>query len=319
MNWLERYVGAVKNYLPRKNREDVGEELTSVLQDKLEAEEESRGKKLGENELKSWIETQDHPMVVAAGYQESREIISAELIPLYIYVLKIAFVLVFGLKVFSAGFYILSHDDVEFLKVSARLFGGLLMGLISALGSITLIFHFVGQHLSTKKLFKNWKADKLPKSWDKWAVVPYGETIFGIVLGVFMLAYVNSFFIGNWDFFGWTQALTLNPGLKEVVRYINIALVLGIAFKISLLLKPYWTTLKLGASIALSLFGLWILAMILGFDPIVTFDPALVAEHPGLNRLGGLDKIIKISLYIAGGSFLFEIFRNLYRMYLLKR
>ena len=31
MNWIERYVSAFKNYLPAKSRNDVGEELTSLL------------------------------------------------------------------------------------------------------------------------------------------------------------------------------------------------------------------------------------------------------------------------------------------------
>ncbi|MCH7631195.1 MAG: hypothetical protein IIC07_04825, partial [Proteobacteria bacterium] len=60
---MERYAGAVKNYLPRKIREDVGEEIMSGMRDKLEAKEDQLGRKLKGSELKKWIGGQAHPMV----------------------------------------------------------------------------------------------------------------------------------------------------------------------------------------------------------------------------------------------------------------
>ena len=35
MDWVDRYVEAVKRYLPRKSREDIGAELHSVLEEKV--------------------------------------------------------------------------------------------------------------------------------------------------------------------------------------------------------------------------------------------------------------------------------------------
>jgi len=43
MSWLHRYVEAVKRYLPRAKRDDVGEGLHSILEEKLEEAAAARG------------------------------------------------------------------------------------------------------------------------------------------------------------------------------------------------------------------------------------------------------------------------------------
>ena len=36
MNWLDRYVAAVRRYLPARQRADVGEEIRSTLQEQMD-------------------------------------------------------------------------------------------------------------------------------------------------------------------------------------------------------------------------------------------------------------------------------------------
>ena len=317
MNWLERYVGAVKNYLPRKIREDVGEEIMSGMRDKLEAKEDQLGRKLKESELKKWIGGQAHPMVVASGYQKRRELVSAELFPLYLYALKIALVIILVLKVLGIGFYIFGNNEFHISGMIVRLFSGLLENALLAFASITLVFHFLGEQFSASKFFEKWSVDNLPQTGHKWIAVPVGEMIFEIVIYLFALGLVNSFYFNQWDFW-WSDRLSLNPAIYGIVPWFNAVIVLFLVHRIWLVARPHWNTAKLVTDAALGVFGLWVLVMILSLDPIVSFDPAFVTDHPEIDRQIWVNRIVTYSLYFVGLSYLYELGRDLYRIYKLK-
>lgn len=317
MNWLERYVAGVKRYLPTKNREDIGEEIMSVLADKREAKEEILGREMNEKELKVWIGSQDHPMVLAAGYQERRELVTAELFPLYILALKIALGIVFGLKVLSTGFYILGSESFSFWNISGRLFGGLLEGGFLAFASITLVFHFLGQHISARKFYEKWKVSDLPISGAKWMTVSVGETVFEIIAYVFALGVLQVVLINEWGTW-WEGGISVNTEVYNLVIWVQAVIVLFLAHRLWLVIRPKWDVAKLLVNIGLTGFGLYVLTMFLNVEPFVYFDPAFVTDHPNIDRDGWLNRSITITLFIVGAVYLYEIGRDLYRLYRLR-
>lgn len=317
MNWLERYVEAVKRYLPKRNRDDLGEEILSALTDKLDAKEAELGRKMNPDEVKAWIAGQDHPMVLAAGYQEHREVVPSELFLPYLFALKIAFVIVFALKVFGTGVYILGHEEFEFSYISKHLLGGLIESVLLAFASITLIFHFLGRRISAKKLFSRWKVDDLPEGPAKWTAVPWGATIFEIVASVFFLGIVNGYYLGRWDF-PWADWMAVNPAFKALLPWVNTAVGIGIVHRLWLLFKPTWTISKLISRIVITGFSLWVLVMIMGIDPLLSYAPEYIVNHPGLGLDLWLDKVVSISLTIVGAFFIFDIIRDAYRIFRLQ-
>ena len=317
MNWLERYVEGVKRCLPRKNREDVGEEIMSVLVDKVEAEEENLGRKMNENELKEWVNSLDHPIVLAAGYQERRELVTAELFLLYTVALKIALAIIFSLKVISTGFYILGPGEFEFSYIWDKLFGGLLVQGLLAFASITLVFHFLGRHISAHRFFEKWKAKDLPLPGSKWMTVSVGELIFETIVYIFALGFVNSGFIGAWDFW-WSDAIALNTEIFTLIPWINAVIVLSIVFNIWVIARPHLNVPKIATNIGLGLFGLWVLGMVLAVDPILSFDQAFVTDHPNIDRGKWLNRTVTYSLYVVGVIYIYELIRDAYRIYKLR-
>jgi len=318
MNWLERYVEGVKRYLPQKKREDVGEEIKSVLTDKREAEEEKLGREMNEKELGKWITTQEHPMVLAAGYMERRELVTAELFPLYILALKISLAIVFGLKVLSAGFYILGPGEFEFSYIWGKLFGGLIENGLMAFASVTVVFHFLGKHISAKKFFENWSLSILPKSGAKWMTVPVGETIFEIIAYVFTLGVLQFVLVKKWGSW-WDDKVFISPDLLNLVVWVQVVIALFLVHRLWLVIRPQWNISKLATNIVLTAFGFYVLTLVLGVDPMVQFDQALVTDHPGLNRTEWITRIIRVGLYITGAVYIYEMGRDLYRMYQLNR
>lgn len=318
MNWLERYVEGVKRFLPRKKREDIGAEILSVLADKLEAEEDKRGRKLNDREMKEWVGSLDHPMALAAGYQERRELVSPELFPLYLFTLKIAIGIVFALKVFGTGFYILGAVDFNFWQIFQRLFNGLLESGLLAFASITVVFHFLGRHISARKFFDNWKVSDLPKSGAKWVTVPVGETVFEIVFYVFSLGVLQTIVMGKWDQW-WDSPISANPALYDLIGWVQAVIVLFLVHRLWLVIRPNWDTAKLTANILITGFGLWVLTMFMNIEPFLYFDPAFVTDHPGIDRGGWLNRGISITLFVIAAVYLYEIARDFYRIYKLNR
>ena len=58
--------------------------------------------------------------------------------------------------------------------------------------------------------------------------------------------------------------------------------------------------------------------MILSLDPIVFFDPAFVTDHPEIDRQIWVNRSVTYSLYFVGLVYLYELGRDLYRIYKLK-
>jgi hypothetical protein len=82
MTWVARYVSGVKRYLPRRTRNDIGDELRSILEDKIEEAEANRGRPLEEADVVSIIRRFGHPLEVAARYQNRGALINESLFPI---------------------------------------------------------------------------------------------------------------------------------------------------------------------------------------------------------------------------------------------
>lgn len=105
MNLIERYVQAVKSYLPAKMRDDVGEEPGLLLNEKLDDMRDEELEKNGNSEVSEesiceMILRQGHPMKVAASYQEPTALVSETLFPFYKQVLKWTISILIGIKIF---------------------------------------------------------------------------------------------------------------------------------------------------------------------------------------------------------------------------
>jgi hypothetical protein len=94
MELVDSYLSAVKRCLPRKQRNDIVEELREDLRSQLEARAEERGRPLTDAEQYAVLMQHGDPMVVARRYCPNRrslslgwELIGPELFPAYLFVL----------------------------------------------------------------------------------------------------------------------------------------------------------------------------------------------------------------------------------------
>ncbi len=88
MDLLERYLQAVKFWLPRAQKSDIIAELREDLSSQIEDKEASLGRPLNQDEIQAILKQCGHPMVVASRYQPQRQLIGPVLFPVYVFVLK---------------------------------------------------------------------------------------------------------------------------------------------------------------------------------------------------------------------------------------
>lgn len=89
MELLDRYLQAVRTYLPRSQQEDILKELRENLRGQIEDQESALGRALNEDELAEILKKHGHPLLVATRYRQTRHLIGSTLFPFYWLVVKI--------------------------------------------------------------------------------------------------------------------------------------------------------------------------------------------------------------------------------------
>ena len=88
MDMLDRYLQAVKFFLPGKQQDDIVRELSENLIARMEDREEELGRPLDEAEQAGILREHGHPMLVAGRYRTRQHLIGPTFFPLYLFALK---------------------------------------------------------------------------------------------------------------------------------------------------------------------------------------------------------------------------------------
>jgi hypothetical protein len=90
MELFERYLQAVKRYLPGERQDDIVAELRANLEAQREEREAALGRPLTEGEMIDWLKELGPPMQMASRYQAPRYVIGPTVFPMYWYILRLA-------------------------------------------------------------------------------------------------------------------------------------------------------------------------------------------------------------------------------------
>jgi hypothetical protein len=89
MTLLERYLRAVRFFLPRKHQDDIVRELYENISSDLEERAGALGRALHEAEVADILRRHGHPVIVAARYGPRQQLISPVVFPIYVLALKL--------------------------------------------------------------------------------------------------------------------------------------------------------------------------------------------------------------------------------------
>jgi len=236
MNWIERYVAQVKCYLPRSDRQDVAEELNSLLEEKATERRDALGHELTEEETFALLKEVGHPLVIASSYTNTGPLVSESLLPLYWLVVRYMAIILLAIYVASIGWYYLMGDRLPWPATNIHDLVNIGMFYFAA---ITLTFYFAGHYLQTLDFFKNWKPAQLP------AAGLERESLFSSVfIVIFMLAWFR--LLSAIPVEHNTEVLLGQTGdwLATFILWLKFQVLISLPVYVWLLFRSYWSVTR---------------------------------------------------------------------------
>lgn len=137
MELLERYLQAVRGYLPRNQQEDILKELRENLRAQIEDREVGLGRPLNGDEVAGILKKHGHPLFVASRYRQARHLIGPTLFPVYWFVMKMILgIMGFG---YAVSALVLIAQGKSFLEIFGALFN-YIGAVLPTFGWATIIF-----------------------------------------------------------------------------------------------------------------------------------------------------------------------------------
>ncbi len=92
MELLDRYLQAIEFWLPKRQRQDIIEELSEDLRSQIEEKETELGRKLQDAEVEAILKRCGAPLEVASRYRPQQYLIGPALFPVYRFVLAVSLI-----------------------------------------------------------------------------------------------------------------------------------------------------------------------------------------------------------------------------------
>src|SRR5216684_1036988 len=90
MDLINRYLQAVKFWLPAKQKQDIIAELSEDIHSQIEERESALGRKLTDDDVEQVLRQRGRPLLVAEKYLPQKSLIGPVVFPAYWFVLRLA-------------------------------------------------------------------------------------------------------------------------------------------------------------------------------------------------------------------------------------
>ena len=313
MDMLDRYLQAVKFFLPARQQDDIVRELAENLISQIEDREEELGRPLDESEQAAILRQHGHPMMVAGRYRSRQQLIGPVFFPLYLFSLKlglgVALLVTVVLTVVGSA---LHGDPLRHALDAMQAYPGraLMVFAWTTLGFAALDFA-----QARLRIGSDWDPRNLPR-----VVVPNDqisrlrtmcELVFQLVVLVWFLLLPGAPF------------LMLGPAAAivefgEVARMAYVPLLLLILATAALhlvdFIRPYWTRQRVLMRVAVAVTSLIVFTLLAAAEPL--FVTAIRSEGArdaaAIERLvSGIDAGFRIGFAVAAMVSIIEIVKLL--------
>jgi len=282
MDLVNRYLQAVRFWLPRRQQEDMIAELAEDLRSEIEERSRTLGRPLTEGEVEELLRQRGSPILVANRYLPQQSLIGPLLFPIYRFVvivvslvLLVPIFLGWLVTVLSPGFgAVRSHHWLSMIGLTGS---HLWTGWFAAMGIVTLVFAILERTHAQQHILESWNPRKLPPVRHP-SLIPRSTSAIELAVNLAVVFWwvanmapplrfhFGSFSIAltvEWTIFFWaTLVLTL---ANAVLASINVV-------------RPFWTTQRITTRLLVDLIGAvffcWLLrANIIASVGSPTFSP----------------------------------------------
>ena len=162
MELLDRYLKAVKLWLPSEQKQDIIAELSEDLHSQIEDKESELGRPLNDAEVDAILKKLGPPMLVAQRYLPPRYLIGPALFPTYSMVLRLSWMFIYtpwlliviGLKILAAS------GGAHTGAAASGMFEPFFRSLFIQFAVITGVFTAIERTHANAEFLKNWNPRK---------------------------------------------------------------------------------------------------------------------------------------------------------------
>jgi hypothetical protein len=249
---LDRYLHAVRFWLPKAQQQDIIAELSEDLRSQIEEKETGLGRSLNETEIEALLKQRGRPLLVANRYLPQESLIGPVLFPIYVFVMKVVavcylvpWVLVWiGMMSLSPA-YRAQHISAGWFGAIASAWGALWSSAFVALATVTLVFAVLERVQAKSHFLDQWHPRKLPLVRDSSHISRAGSLIEVVV---------NLVFAGWWIRLMSSPVILDRPEIRIVLsplwRYFFwgflILTFVNAALAVVNFARPYWTVPRAG-------------------------------------------------------------------------
>lgn len=293
MDLIERYVQEVGRRLPRSQREDVQDELRSLLQDMVEDRAQTKVEKADEAIIVDVLLEFGNPKEVAASYEpEKQYLIGPQLFPIFKMVVSIVTAVLAALVLSGITLSVRSSDTFlqSWLSLIINGVPDFIDSWLRSLTIIVIIFAILERTLPAEafddEAYENeesWDPHKLPEP-DKSKEISRGESIFGIVFSIFILNLINFYPQHAGIFYFEESSLTVLVSLSDnfydnLLPWLNLSLIASILIDLFKLYTGKKTQLVQLLDLGNTLFSAVVIYVLMTGGPIFGMNQAVLASQ----------------------------------------
>jgi hypothetical protein len=334
MDLLDRYLQAVRAYLPKSQQDDIIKELSDNLRSQIEDQESGLGRPLSEGELAALLKKHGHPLFVASRYRQSRHLIGSTLFPFYWLVMKI----ILAIVAFSYGIAALvmlaqSNPILQVLGAAFSFVGAVL----PTFAWVTIIFavldigntKFRLLEMITKECNSKFDPRTLPRvgpNWDSPHTKPISRsmTAFELFFSVaFLLWWIGVTPVRQLALFvalgpvGLTNKIPFQLGPVWSALYVPVVLLtlIAISQQIVNLIHPDWIKFYATTRLITNAGNLIIFYFLFRAREILVLVPGVADSAKFIELLHIVNLILHYSFLFGAAVGIFECFKQIRRLY----
>ena len=281
MELLDRYLQAVRFWLPKAQQEDIIAELSSDLRSQIDDRETELGRPIDNAELEVILRRCGSPILVASRYRPQTQLIGPALFPIYLFVLKVVllWILVPMFLVIVGPAMIVPSSDR--LAAFFETWSALSSALFISAAVITLVFAVIERTQSRLQLFEKWSLRSLPPAPKAERPASRTQTIFELICGIGGLLYLLAIPRVPFLILGPAAAfLRPTPIWHSIYLPLILLSLVGLANQGAILARPQWSSLPPAAKLLTTIFGLIVVNFLInaaGQTPNSEWHPYVIA------------------------------------------
>ena len=273
MDLFERYLHAVRSFLPKRQQDDVVRELSDDLRSQAEEREAELGRPLNRAEQEEILKQWGHPMLLASRYRTQRQLVGPAVFPLYWLVLRIALGIALLVHVIAAVILLASgRPSADVLSSLAKLPLG---PLLIVFGWVTLVFAVLDRYVPRLPFVANWNPSALPDTSPDASSSSLSCRITEVALATIFVLWLAAIPRNQWLIFGPASTLVqLGPIWFDMhVPLLLLASVALIGAWVNLF-RPQPATFRLVGKLLGNLVTIAVLLVVLNADVLIIAMPA---------------------------------------------